>query len=218
MTDVNVCDRNLLLALCVHNRIVLYNTVWSPKCGIYVPFDNVVHSDFLEYREGSAHYIDSRKLYKAFCIMCYLLECDTIVYQMLRELTHGNAQYPGLSDRSVVLLEQNLLFKPPAMYHRLMLDPNTYQSVKVGLELLWAWLKVLYIGDYHTLMINVNHHMTKPTKKVTHKKLKEYLNQSSSEPQNRLEWYVIQYVTRPKEWFLLHEDTRWVFQTPAVDW
>ena len=205
------------MALCVHKRLVLRDTVWSPGHGAYVPFDAAAHGRFLAYREGSAHHVDSRKLYGAFCVTCHLLEQETAVRSALKKILGGSGQYPGLCDRSMVLLTDNLAFKPPAMYYQLLLDPYTHQSVKVGLELLWAWLKVLYMGDYHTLIINVNYHMNRPLNEITHKDLRDRLNRAGCGARDRLEWYVIKYVTQPKEWFLLHENTRWVFQTPDVD-
>lgn len=217
-SDVNICDKNLLLALCVHNKIVLQDTVWSPRYGVYVLFDAAVHGQFLVYHKGSAHHVDSRKLYSAFCITCYLLERETVVHSALRKILDGSVQYPGLCDRSVVLFTDNLTFKPPDIYYQLLLDPDTHQSVKVGLELLWAWLKVLYMGDYHTLIININYHIKRPSNEITHKDLRDRLNQGGCKTRDRLEWYVIKYVTQPKEWFLLHENTRWVFQASVVDW
>ena len=217
--DVSMWEKRLLLTLCSGHSMFHRDKIWEPRVGRYVDFTENRHGQFLKTVKRDRVLVDLHALYKVFCVKALLSRTDMHVLRSLRELLSENELSPFLT-RNLELLMINLTFQEPPWYHATLCDVRVSAEIKMAVELLWAWLKILYMGHFNSLSVNLNCFLLHPLKDLSNSDLRDYIATFDDNYERRFSWLAVEFCKRPTSWFEQFRELRWVcsVKTLFLDW
>lgn len=160
----------LIECLVKHRELISGSRVWSPKARTYVCFSESVHGVFASLKPTGPTVVKFLGgLLPAYCKLCLLSECHDIARTkaegILAHISNSRefeANTLKFEVRTLEYLIANLYTSPPVEWGDLCRTSDATPEIKVAVELLWSHLALVYAGNRHLLLCNLQLFFTRP--------------------------------------------------------